>query len=253
MNICIIDDEKDNRDILTYIINKHHKEVVIIGEGDSVQNGVKIINLTKPDLIFLDIEMPDGTGFDLIKQLDEHKPEIIFCTAYNQFALKAIECSALAYVLKPIIKTSIADALQKANKKVDANNKVLQYEVLNEQLKNQTKDKARFLLSNSDKMHVIYVDELICCIAHSNYTDIHLENNKKITVAKTLKEIENILNNYSQFIRIHQSNIINIDKIIDLLKADNNLSVQLNNKMELAVSRSKKDELMSKIPSGIAK
>ena len=80
-----------------------------------------------------------------------------------------------------------------------------------------------------------------------------VENNKKITVAKTLKEIENILSNYEQFCRIHQSNIINTDKIIGLLKADNNLSVQLTNKMELAVSRSKKDELMSKIPSGIVK
>lgn len=253
MKIGIIDDEKSNRDILIYLINQIQPDTIIAGEAENVKAGVELINRCKPDLIFLDIEMPDGTGFDLIQQLDETKPEIIFCTAYNQFALKAIECSALAYVLKPIIKTSIADALQKANVKVDTNNKLLQYEVLNEQLKNQTKEKARFLLSNSDKMHVIYVDELICCIAHSNYTDIHLENNKKITVAKTLKEIENILSNYEQFCRIHQSNIINTDKIIGLLKADNNLSVQLTNKMELAVSRSKKDELMSKIPSNVTK
>ena len=185
MNICIIDDEKDNRDILSYIIKTYHKNVNIVGEGNSVKNGIKII-----------IEMPDGTGFDLISQLEQHKPEIIFCTAYNQFALKAIECSALAYVLKPIIKESIANAIEKANVKVDANHKLLQYEVLNEQLKTQSKDKVRFLLSCVDKMHIIYVEELICCIAHSNYTDIHLENNKKITVAKTLKDIESILLNY---------------------------------------------------------
>lgn len=248
MNICIIDDEKDSRDILSFIIKTYHPEINIIGEANCVKNGIKIINQTKPDIIFLDIEMPDGTGFDLIQQLDEHKPEIIFCTAYNQFALKAIECSAIAYVLKPIIKTSVATAIEKANVKVGRNHKILQYEVLNEQLKNQTKEKERFLLSNSDKMHVIYVDELICCIAHSNYTDIHLENNKKITVAKTLKEIENILSNYEQFCRIHQSNIVNTYKIIDLIKIDNNLSVKLSNDMELAVSRSKKDELINKIP-----
>ena len=85
-------------------------------------------------------------------------------------------------------------------------------------------------------MHIIYVDELICCIAHSNYTDIYLEHNKKITVAKTLKEMESILHNYAQFIRIHQSNIINTNKISNLIKSDNN--------MELAVSRSKKDQLL---------
>jgi len=153
----------------------------------------------------------------------------------------------LAYVLKPIIKESIADALQKANQKVSANNKILQYEILNEQLRNHSKDRARFILSNTDKMHIIYVDELICCIAHSNYTELFLKNNKKITVAKTLKEIENILNNYAQFIRIHQSNIINTLNISELIKTDGNLIVKLTNNMNLAVSRSKKDELMSKI------
>ena len=104
MNICIIDDEKDNREILAFIINTYHKDVNIIGEADSVQNGLLLINSSKPDLIFLDIDLPDGTGFDIIRKLHDHKPEIIFCTAYNQFALKAIECSALGYVLKPIIK-----------------------------------------------------------------------------------------------------------------------------------------------------
>jgi len=247
MNICIIDDEKDNRDILSFIIKTYHKEFNIVGEANNVKNGIKIINETQPDLIFLDIEMPDGTGFDLLQKLDKFKPEIIFCTAYNQFALKAIDCSALAYVLKPIIKESIADALQKANQKVSANNKILQYEILNEQLRNHSKDRARFILSNTDKMHIIYVDELICCIAHSNYTELFLKNNKKITVAKTLKEIENILNNYAQFIRIHQSNIINTLNICELIKTDGNLIVKLTNNMNLAVSRSKKDELMSKI------
>jgi len=247
MNICIIDDEKDNRDILSFIIKTYHKEFNIVGEANNVKNGIKIINETQPDLIFLDIEMPDGTGFDLLQKLDKFKPEIIFCTAYNQFALKAIDCSALAYVLKPIIKESIADALQKANQKVSANNKILQYEILNEQLRNHSKDRARFILSNTDKMHIIYVDELICCIAHSNYTELFLKNNKKITVAKTLKEIENILNNYAQFIRIHQSNIINTLNISELIKTDGNLIVKLTNNMNLAVSRSKKDELMSKI------
>ena len=245
MNICIIDDEKDNREILSFIINTHHKDVIIVGEADSVQNGILLINATKPDLIFLDIDLPDGTGFDLIRQLHDHKPEIIFCTAYNQFALKAIECSALGYVLKPIIKDSIADALKKASAKLDVNHKVLQYEILQEQLRNIDSTRTRFLLSNSDKMHIIYIDQLICCIAHSNYTDIHLEDNKKITVAKTLKEIEQILHNFNQFIRIHHSNIINFDKIIDINKTDNNISVIMSNKMELAVSRSKKEQLLN--------
>ena len=89
MKIGIIDDEKSNRDILIYLINQIQPETIIAGEAENVKAGVELINRCKPDLIFLDIEMPDGTGFDLIQLLDEYKPEIIFCTAYNQFALKA--------------------------------------------------------------------------------------------------------------------------------------------------------------------
>lgn len=162
----------------------------------------------------------------------------------QSICLESRKISALGYVLKPIIKDSIADALKKASAKLDVNHKVLQYEILQEQLRNIDSTRTRFLLSNSDKMHIIYIDQLICCIAHSNYTDIHLEDNKKITVAKTLKEIENILQNFNQFIRIHHSNI-NFDKIIDINKADNNISVIMSNKMELAVSRSKKEQLLS--------
>ncbi|MFN8295277.1 MAG: LytTR family DNA-binding domain-containing protein [Chitinophagales bacterium] len=247
MTICIIDDEKSNRDILNYLIQQIDTSFQIIGEAENVTAGISLINKKKPDLIFLDIEMPDGTGFDLIQQLEEYQPEIIFCTAYNQFALKAIECSALAYILKPVIKKTVADALQKANKKVNANYRLLQYDVLVEQLKNQLPARERFLLSTSEKMHMIYIDELICCMAHSNYTDIYLEHNKRITVAKTLKDIEQILSNYKQFMRIHQSNIINLNKLVDFSRVDNNLLVRMNNNMQLAVSRNKKEEFLSLI------
>lgn len=247
MTICIIDDEKSNRDILVYLIHQIDATIKIVGEAENVSNGMELINRLKPDVIFLDIEMPDGTGFDLIQRLDEFQPEIIFCTAYNQFALKAIECSALAYILKPVIKDTVANALQKANKKVNANYRLLQYNVLAEQLKKQIPERERFLLSTAEKMHIIYIDELICCIAHSNYTDMYLENNKRITVAKTLKEIEQILSNYKQFMRVHQSNIINLNKIKDFSKIDNNLMVRMNNEMELAVSRNKKEEFLAQI------
>ena len=247
MTICIIDDEKSNRDILVYLIHQIDATIKIVGEAENVSSGIELINRTKPDVIFLDIEMPDGTGFDLIQRLDEYQPEIIFCTAYNQFALKAIECSALAYILKPVIKDTVANALQKADKKVNANYRLLQYNVLAEQLKKQIPERERFLLSTAEKMHIIYIDELICCIAHSNYTDIYLENNKRITVAKTLKEIEQILSNYKQFMRVHQSNIINLNKIKDFSKIDNNLMVRMNNDMELAVSRNKKEEFLAQI------
>ena len=112
MTVCIIDDEKTNRDIISYLIQKIQLDVTILGEANAVKSGIELVNSKKPDLIFLDIEMPDGTGFDLVQKLDVHKPEIIFCTAYNQFGLRAIECSALDYILKPVTKNTIETALQ---------------------------------------------------------------------------------------------------------------------------------------------
>lgn len=246
MTVCIIDDEKTNRDIISYLIQKNQPGVTILGEADSVKSGIDLINNKQPDLIFLDIEMPDGTGFDLVQRLDKHKPEIVFCTAYNQFGLRAIECSALDYILKPVTKNTIENALQKAKNMVDKNYKAVQYEILQEQLELSDKKGKRFLISNSDGAHIIPTDELICCIADSNYTNLHLTKNKKIIVAKTLKEIESILAVNGNFLRIHQSNIINVDKINKIIRQDSSIFILMSNGMELAVARSKKDELLER-------
>ncbi len=249
MKIGIIDDEPDNRAILEHFIRMHHQDIIIVGQATNVKTGIQLINEQCPDIVFLDIKMPDGTGFDLIQQLDKHRPEIIFYTAYDQFALKAIECSALAYILKPITQESIRHALAKADTKINDNQKLLQYKILQEQLSNHIEPNERFLISNSDGMHIVYYNQLICCIAHSNYTDIHLENSKRITVAKTLKEMEFILGKNTRFIRIHQSSIINIEKIRKISKTEYNLVVTMANNMELSVSRSKKEHFLELVSS----
>ena len=236
MNICIIDDEYDNREIFSFIIKNQKGDYNIVGEASNLQQGIKLIRETKPDLIFLDIEMPDGSGFDLLYDLGEDKPEVIFCTAYNQFALKAIECSALAYILKPLTVEMVSEALQKATIQLDKNQKVLQYDTLYEQL-NHAKSKAiKFLVKNRDGLHI-----------DSNYTYLFIQNKKKITVSKTLKEIEKILESNPDFMRIHQSFIINLKKIKNISRIDAHLVVIMSDGKELSVSRSKRDEFMLRI------
>ncbi len=247
IKVCIIDDEESNRIILAHFLSQYHNEIEIIGQADRVRFGVKMINELKPDLIFLDIEMPDGTGFDLLNQIQEYIPEIIFYTAYNQFAIRAIDCSALAYLLKPITKEALENAIQKAKTIVKNKQQLEQYQILKDNVNNPNLSALKFAVSNSDGTHIICFDKIICCTAHSNYTDIHLEDNKKITVSKTLKEIEVLLENQHQFLRVHQSNIVNINKIDRIIKADNNLSIIVRNGLELAVSRSKKEELLEKL------
>jgi two-component system LytT family response regulator len=247
MNICIIDDEYDNREILSFIIKNQKGDYNIVGEASNLQQGIKLIRETKPDLIFLDIEMPDGSGFDLLYDLGEDKPEVIFCTAYNQFALKAIECSALAYILKPLTVEMVSEALQKATIQLDKNQKLLQYDTLYEQL-NHAKSKAiKFLVKNTDGLHIVFYEELIYCIADSNYTYLFIQNKKKITVSKTLKEIEKILESNPDFMRIHQSFIINLKKIKNISRIDAHLVVIMSDGKELSVSRSKRDEFMLRI------
>lgn len=241
MKVAIIDDENDNRNILQHFILLYD-ESIVTKQANNVKNGLKLINEFLPDIIFLDIEMPDGSGFELVSKLKEHHPEIIFCTAYNQFALKAIECSAIAYILKPATEENILNALKKANTKVSEKNRLLQYEILNEQLQNNTK---RFIVTNSDGMHAIQFSEVVCCIAHSNYTDIYLKNKQRITISKTLKETEFILSKNPVFIRIHHSSIINVEDVAKVTKSENNLSVLMKNDIELSVSRSKKDDFLT--------
>jgi two-component system LytT family response regulator len=247
MNICIIDDEHDNREILSYIIKNQKGDYNIVGEASNVQDGIELIIKTKPDLIFLDIEMPDGSGFDLLYGLGEYKPEIIFCTAYNQFALKAIECSALAYILKPLTTEMVTEALQKAIVQLDKNQKALQYDTLYEQLNHPKSNPVKFLVKNTEGLHIVYYEELIYCVADSNYTYLFIENKKKITVSKTLKEIEKILESNSNFMRIHQSFIINLEKIKNISRIDAHLAVVMSDGKELFVSRSKRDEFMVRI------
>jgi two-component system LytT family response regulator len=191
--------------------------------------------------------MPDGSGFDLLYGLGEYKPEIIFCTAYNQFALKAIECSALAYILKPLTTEMVTEALQKAIVQLDKNQKALQYDTLYEQLNHPKSNPVKFLVKNTEGLHIVYYEELIYCVADSNYTYLFIENKKKITVSKTLKEIEKILESNSNFMRIHQSFIINLEKIKNISRIDAHLAVVMSDGKELFVSRSKRDEFMVRI------
>ncbi len=242
MTIGIIDDELDNQEILHHFISQYTEPVRIIGYANNVKTGLKLIHDCIPDVIFLDIDMPDGSGFDLVGKLHNHKPEIVFCTAYNQFALKAIECSALAYILKPITEENVFNALKKANLKVNDNNRLLQYKILNEQVKETATE--RFIVTNSDGMHVLFYNQVLYCIAHSNYTDIYLADNHRITISKTLKDVEFMLSKHPNFIRIHHSNIINMDYVIKLTKTESNISATMIDGIELSVSRSKKEKIL---------
>ncbi|HMU45326.1 MAG TPA: LytTR family DNA-binding domain-containing protein [Chitinophagaceae bacterium] len=246
LNACIIDDEVNSREVLELMLKENHPDINIVATASTISEGLEKIYTHHPDIIFLDIEMPGGSGFDLVKQLKEPLPEIIFCTAYGHYAIKAIECSALAYLLKPVSSQKLHEALAKAKMKSSQLQRSLQMNVLEEQL-NKTKEPSRFLLNTVEDIKVIKIDDVICCIAESNYTRIHLTDGTKLVASKTLKEFENILSR-PNFFRIHHSYLINLNYIQRINKSDGCI-VEMPHNICLDVAKNKKDELLLKITS----
>lgn len=244
LKVCIIDDETNSREVLELMLKENHGDIEIAGTAANIKDGAAIIKKYNPDIIFLDIEMPGGNGFELLKHLKEPLPEIIFCTAYGHYAIKAIECSALAYLMKPVSSVKLADALEKARLKTSQLQKALQVNVLNEQL-NPSKEASRFLINTTDDIKVIKFAQVTCCIAESNYTRICLADGSKIMASKTLKEFETILQQ-PNFFRIHHSYLINMDHIIRINKSDGTM-VELPHGICLDVARAKRDELLQKL------
>jgi two-component system LytT family response regulator len=241
---CIIDDEANSREVLELMIDANHPDIDIVGVASNIQDGLELIKTHQPDMVFLDIEMPGGSGFDLVRQLTEPLPQIIFCTAYGHYAIKAIECSALAYLLKPVSSQKLHEAIEKAKIKSNPLQRSLQRNVLEEQL-NPSKVPTRFLINTVEDTKVIRFDDVVCCVAESNYTNIHLADGTRIVASKTLKDFETILYQ-PHFFRIHHSYLINLNYIRRIIKTDGCM-VELPNNVILDVSRSKREELMQKV------
>jgi two-component system LytT family response regulator len=241
---CIIDDESNSREVLELMLGENHRDLTIVGSASNITDGLHLIHSHTPDIVFLDIEMPGGSGFDLVKQLKEPLPQIIFCTAYGHYAIKAIECSALAYLLKPVSSQKLHEAIGKVKMKSNALQLSLQRNVLEEQL-NKTKEPTRFLINTVEDTKVVRFDEVVCCIAESNYTRIYLADGSRIVASKTLKEFETILHQ-SHFFRIHHSYLINLHFIRRIIKTDGCM-VELPHNVILDVSRSRREELMQRM------
>lgn len=241
LKIVIVDDEANSREVLEMMIRENHPEATIVGTAANVKDGLRLIHGSSPDVVFIDIEMPGGNGFELVKQLKPPLPELIFCTAYGHYAIKAIECSALAYLMKPVSTVKLREALEKAREKSHMLQRSLQVKVLEEQLVPDKKP-SRFLINTTEEIKVIKFDDVVCCIAESNYTKICLIDGKKIVASKTLKEFENILQQ-PNFLRVHHSYLVNLNHIVRINKADG-VTVELQNDIHLDVARTKKDELI---------
>jgi two-component system, LytTR family, response regulator len=236
----LIDDEKNALEVLEMQLTMYCPLVKIIASCNSGESGIQAILTHKPDLVFLDIEMPHKNGFDVIQETKGLEYSVIFTTAYDQFAIKAFKFSAVDYLLKPIdileLKAAVSRVSEKRNKTpIDDQLRQL-LEKLNPTV---VKSASKVALSLSDGMQLVDPIEIVRCESDSNYTHVFMKSGKKITVAKTLKDVEESLDNLG-FFRIHQSHLVNMKYIDKVVKSDGGYIV-LNDGTELAISRNRKD------------
>lgn len=240
--IVIIDDEESAINNVKQIIHLSKIPVEIVGTAGSVITGQKIIEDTKPDLLFLDIELEDGTGFDLLEKLRFRDFKLIFVTASEEYALKAFRYSALDYIVKPINPDDLINTINNISFSTRIESLELQVNVLMQSLNRTNKEPQALVLKTTETVHIVQVDEIIRCEADRNYTTFYLTSGEKILVSNTLKDYEKLLSE-DKFVRVHNSHLVNISKIRKYEKYISGCLIMTDNS-SVPVSVRKKESLM---------
>lgn len=212
MKILVIDNEKEVRETLKELLELWSSGTHTIYEADGVKTGIEKIAELQPDIVLLDVEMDDGTGFDLLSQLENPFFQLIFTTAHNQYAIQAFRFSAIDYLLKPIDPAELNTALQKAADTISSNTLQKQLAVLLQQLGGKTEPARQIVLKDIDKTYFIKTDDILYCEAEGSYTKFYISNSEPIFVSRNLRSYEELLAP-AGFIRTHHSCLVNPAKI----------------------------------------
>ena len=242
LRAVIVEDEKHSRETLKNLLQEFCVDISIEGMAASVSEAISTIKAVQPDVVFLDIELQSGTGFDVLSQLKSINFEVIFTTAFEQYAIKAVKFSSLDYLLKPIDLEELQSAVEKAR---ESKNQVVykkQLETLMHNLKQQKPKLNKICLATSDGFEFIEVNDILYCKAEGSYTAFSLKNSEKLLVSKHLKEYENLLLE-QDFMRVHNSFLINLKEVKKYVKADGGYII-MNNGDTVSISRSKKEDFI---------
>ncbi|PQB06554.1 DNA-binding response regulator [Polaribacter filamentus] len=239
----VVDDIPVALEMLCADIEKNHPEIEIIGKATSVIEAAKLLQKQKPDILFLDIMLGDGTGFDLLEIVPNLQSKIIFVTASDAYAIKAFKFAAIDYILKPYSNEDLANSIAKAKEQIQPNKE--QIAVLQEAIKNPVSTNQKISLHTSEKIIVVQLSEIIRCKSDNNYTTFYLENGQKILVSKTLKYFADMLKEHG-FSRVHQSHLINTKYIKEFIKSDGGYLI-LKDKSNIPVSVRKRNEVIESL------
>lgn len=242
----IVDDEPFCCESLATLLERYCPAVKVLDICYSASAAINSIQQHPPQILFLDIEMPHLNGFELLEKLPEINFQLIFTTSFDQYAIKAIQFSALDYLLKPIEREALQKAVQKVVQGMH-NPLPQQIEILLHKLSHPTIPVNKIAIPTMEGLQMIFVETVISCTSDSNYTILHLKNKQKITASRTLKEIEEMLEDYS-FARVHHSYLVNLNEVEKYIKGEGGYLI-MSDGSSVDVSRSRKEMLLKKLKS----
>lgn len=241
----LIDDDANLRAGMRQMLFRYAPDISIIGEADSVLSGVEAVHRLKPNVLFLDIQLTDGTGFDVLEKLAEINgkitSQVVFITAHEQYAIKAFRFSALDFLLKPVDPDELQKVIQKIKEVMSKSDNYAHIDLLLENIRRKVDHFKRIALSTSEGIHLFEISDIIRCESEDNYTKFYIKNNKPILISKTLKEYEELLTEHG-FERIHQSHLINLAYLKSYIKKEGGYVVMADNS-NLPISQRKKERL----------
>jgi two-component system LytT family response regulator len=219
----LIDDEQGARNVLTSLLDRSAINIDIIATCSNLEDGVEQIKVLLPNVVFLDVQMPNYAGYEIIKFFDTIDFEIVFITAYDKYAIKAFELNAIDYLVKPIDRKKLALTLQKLEDKLNQQAELLDYQTLLKTIRD--KDYKKIVIPELGNRRVVNLDDIVAIEADGSYSSIHLKENKIITTSKNLKYFEDVLPKDAPFFRSHRTWIINLDCIAFLNKTELNITL----------------------------
>ena len=240
----IVEDEEMARNVLKSLLAQYCQDVMVCAEADDIVTGKNMIETFRPDLVFLDIEMPGGSGFKLLTSMENVDFEVVFVTAYEQFAIKAIRHDALDYILKPIDPKELVAAVEKVKEAKYKKTLKKQYDNLLKNLDPEQLVVRKISISTADKIHLIDVDDIIRCESDNYYTIIYFKDGTSLMVSKTLKEMDQKLQEYD-FVRTHKSHLVNMRCIKNFIKDE--MMVVMTDDTKVPVSKRKKEMILEVI------
>ncbi len=243
ISAIIIENEKHSLDSLKDDLKNHCPQVKVVGESPKVSDGLALITSLQPDLVFLDIELDDGSGFNLLERLQasDKKPQIIFTTSHNEFAVKAFRFSAIDYLMKPVDADELVQAVKKAEETMNSKSVNDKLNVLFDNLK-QKERPQKIALASADSILVYKIDDIIRCESQRNYTLFHFIKEKPLLVSKTMKEYEELLTSCG-FERVHNSHLINMSHVKKYVKSDGGY-IEMQDGSHVPVAQTRKDQIV---------